>query len=76
MDEIKLTKWRERFEENAKQLQIEYDSFFANYPLEKAFTVKLDESNEWELIIQENIPHDIKSRLQEILWASKPEDSI
>ncbi len=76
MDEIKLINWEERFTENAKQLKTEYNSFFSNHSFEETFSIELDESDEWELIIKEDVPAEIKNHLQEIFLASKPEDSI
>jgi hypothetical protein len=76
MDGIKLTMWKDRFNENVKQLLIEYNSFFLENPMQNCFEIKMDESAEWELIVKEKVPQQIKSRLQQIFLASKPEDSI
>lgn len=76
MDEIKLNNWRERFEQNVKNLQTEYDAFFLNSPLADMYSISLDESDEWELQIKDNVPTEIKGRLQQLFLAAKPEDSI
>ena len=76
MDQIKLIRWKERFTATSKELEIEYNSFFSSYPLGEAFTIALDESDQWELVIKEDVPKEIRTRFQEIFLASKPEDSI
>ena len=76
MDEIKLNKWKERFEQEVKNVQIEYNSFFLDQKLQDAYTIELGESNEWWLIINEQVPKEIKTRLQEAFLATKPEDSV
>lgn len=76
MDEIKLSKWKQRFEQNVNSLQTEYDAFFQNTSLDDIYSINMDESDEWQLQVRDNIPNEIKSRLEQIFLASKPEDSI
>lgn len=76
MDEIKLTKWKERFEQEVKNIQVEYNAYFLNRKLQDVYTVKMDESHEWELVITGQLPDEIKQRLQQIFLSAKPEDSI
>lgn len=76
MDEIKLSKWKERFEQEVSNIRIEYNSFFMKEKLEELYSVKLDESNEWKLQLNSRLPNDIKDRLTQSFLAAKPEDSI
>lgn len=76
MDEIKLTRWRNRFEKDINSLQTEHNAFFLNKPLQDIYTISLDESHEWKLQVKNNIPNEIRSRLQQLFLAAKPEDSI
>ncbi|MGI8599880.1 MAG: hypothetical protein ACR2KB_11570 [Chitinophagaceae bacterium] len=76
MDEIKLSKWKERFEQEISSIQIEYNSFFLKEELEKLYSIKLNESNEWELQLSSKLPNDVTDRLTQSFLAAKPEDSI
>lgn len=76
MDEIKLSKWKERFEQEVSNIRIEYNSFFMEEKLEELYSIKLDESNEWELQLRSKLPTDVKNRLTQSFLAAKPEDSI
>jgi hypothetical protein len=76
MDEIKLTEWRERFEQNAKDVEIEYNAFFLNQTPDSIYSINLNESHEWQIQINEKIPNEIKRRLEQIFLEAKPEDSI
>ena len=76
MDEIKLNRWKENFETEVKNIQVEYDSFFLNRKLDNIYNITLNESNEWELQIEDNLPNEIKNRFQQIFLNTKPEDSV
>jgi len=76
MDEIKLNKWKKRFEQSVNSLQTEYDAFFLNTSLDDIYSINIDESDEWELQVSNDVPNEIKGRLEQIFLASKPEDSI
>lgn len=76
MDEIKLIRWRETFEEEVKNIQVEFNSYFLNRTLDEIYNIRINESNEWELQIEDSIPNQIKTRLLQIFLDSKPEDSI
>jgi len=76
MDEIKLNQWKVRFEQDVKNIQIDYNAFFLKQPIDQVYSINLDESNEWQLQINDNIPNEIKSTLQQLFLAAKPEDSI
>ena len=71
-----MTKWRENFKREAKSVEIEYNSFFLNRKLEDLYTIDVDESQEWELKLNDELPDELKTRLQKIFLAAKPEDSI
>ena len=76
MDEVKLASWKENFEQRVKDFQTEYDAFFLNSPFDDIYYINLDESDEWQLQTRNNVPSEIKSRLEQLLLDSKPEDSI
>ena len=77
MDQVKLDRWKKRFIEEAKSLQIEFDAFFRSSKLDQYYELRIDETcEELEVIIQESLPHDIKERLIQVLAATKPEDSV
>lgn len=76
MDGIKLENWKERFNQEVKNIQIEFDSFFKNRRLDEYYQLTIDESDELTLKLGDNLPREIKGRLQQILISTKPEDSI
>jgi len=76
MDEIKLAKWKQVFEQQIGSLEIEFDAFFVNKPFKDAYNITLNESDEWKIEVGENVPNEIKARLEQIFLATKPEDSI
>lgn len=76
MDELKLDKWKENFETEVKNIQVEYDSFFLNRQFDSIYNITLNESNEWELQIDDNLPNEIKNRFQQVFLNTKPEDSV
>ena len=78
MDELKLNKWKENFEKGAKELQIEFDSFFKENNLDKHYHLTVDSTtqNLCLTITDENLPREIKSGLEKLFMISKPEDSI
>lgn len=77
MDEIKLFKWMINFQREAKKIGIEYDSLFVNKRLEDSYELQLSHSSgELAVVIQEDVPKEIKDLLLKILIDTKPEDSI
>lgn len=75
MDGLKLDTWKERFEMEMKNLQAQYASTFKDYQHD-LYSMKLDESHEWQLQVNEQVPKDIKSRIEQLFLAAKPEDSV
>lgn len=78
MDGIKSKSWIENFNSEVQSLQTAFDSFFYNKKLSKYYRLKVDDVNlTLSLEITDNtLPHEIKERLEQILLATKPEDSI
>jgi hypothetical protein len=77
MDELKLDKWRKRFNDNLGGVKISFEAFFYNRDLEEYCALTVDEtSNELVLKLGDELPEDIKERLTKLLIATKPEDSI
>jgi len=78
MDGLKLERWRENFQKEAQHLQIELDSFFKNKSLDKYYKLRVDELSETLSveITDETLPGEIKHRLEDLLIATKPEDSV
>lgn len=76
MDEVKLEAWKERFNEETKNIQMEFDAFFKSKNLGEWYTLSLDESDELSLSISDNLPREVRERLIKTLLITKPEDSI
>lgn len=76
MDELKLDSWQKRFNEAVPNIQIEFNAFFKDKPIEEFYKLALDESNELSLIISKDLPKEIQERLLMMLLDTKPEDSI
>lgn len=76
MDGIKLEHWKQRFNQEVKNVQIEFDSFFKNRRFDEYYQLTIDESDELILKLGDDLPRMIKERLQQILLSTKPEDSI
>lgn len=76
MDGLKLDNWKQKFEQEVKSLQTEYNSYFLKHKLEDVYSIKMDESNEWEMQVNEQVPGEIKSRIEQLSLTAKPEDSI
>lgn len=76
MDSVKLERWKERFNQEIKNVEIEFDSFFKNEKLDEYYHLAIDESDELILKLNEGLPGEIKARLQHVLSLTKPEDSI
>lgn len=78
MDGLKLDKWQKIFEEEVKNLQVEYDAFLLPKKFEDTYQLKIDEISQtlslW--IDTENLPKEIENRLSELLLKTEPEDSI
>ena len=76
MDELKLEKWKEGFNEEAQSIEIEFASLFKNKKLNDCYVLKLDESSELSLELNNELPEEIKGRLKKSLITTKPEDSV
>ena len=77
MDEIKLLKWMVNFQSEIKKMCIEYDSFFLEKRLADTYELQLNSLNEeFILIVQDDVPQEIKNRFVQIFAETKPEDSI
>ena len=76
MDAVKLKHWKQRFEQEIEQLQIEYDSFLFKENLKEFYSFDLDESDEWALKMNPGLPSGIKQRLEKLFLVTKPEDSV
>ena len=76
MDELKLEKWKENFNEEARKLEIEFATFFRNKKLNEHSELKLDESSEFFIETKDDLPQNIKERLMKLLITTKSEDSI
>jgi hypothetical protein len=78
MDELKLDKWKENFQKEKQNLQIEFDSFFQTKKLNQYYELKVDEvtQNLSLEITDATLPKDVQKRLIDLFNATKPEDSI
>ncbi len=73
MDEMKLNRWKERFEQEVKNITIEYNSFFLNEDPKEFYTIQLNNSGEWALELREDLPNEVKSKLKQTFLITKPE---
>ncbi|SJZ85745.1 hypothetical protein [Sediminibacterium ginsengisoli] len=77
MDGIKLDKWRASFAEEAKALQVNYDSLFLLKDFTDTYNLMVDQSNHTlYLRFDADLPAEIQDRLEKLLLLTKPEDSI
>ena len=78
MDGIKLKKWQDRFLSGVQAVKIQYDSYFRSRSFEECFILETDELSETlKLSITDpGMPNDVKKRLEDLLIASKPDDSV
>lgn len=76
MDGLKLDKWKENFLNEVKNVVIEFDVFFKAKNLDELYSLQMDASDEWSLKVNDDLPHEIKERLMQLLLSTKPEDSI
>lgn len=77
MDEIKLHKWKTDFETQVSKARVEYDAFFLSRSLEDCYQLKLNEtSQQLSLTVGNFVPEEIKQRLTQIFYESRPEDSV
>ena len=76
MDGLKLEKWKENFENEVKNVEIEFDAFFKQKELAEYYSLEIDVSDEWSLKLSDELPNEIKERLMHVLLSAKPEDSI
>ena len=66
------------FYKEAGSLQIEFDIFFQDSEIDDAYSVKVDEVSQTLClqIINKDLPAEITERLNKLLIATMPEDSI
>ena len=76
MDELKLEKWKNDFDAKAKNISVEFDTFFKDKKLNDYYSLKLDESSEYTIEMTDKLPRRIKERLLQLLAETKPEDSV
>ncbi|RYY50000.1 MAG: hypothetical protein EOO06_05345 [Chitinophagaceae bacterium] len=76
MDGLKLEKWKENFQNELKDVGVEFDAFFKAKKLNEYYSLEMDESDEWSLKLSEELPNEVKERLIQVLLSTKPEDSI
>lgn len=76
MDGLKLDKWKENFQREVVNLKTEFDAFFKEKDLNAYYTLHMDASDEFTLQLSDELPHEIKERLMQLLLSTKPEDSI
>jgi hypothetical protein len=77
MDGLKLTKWQEDFEKEAKTLQTGYDAFLLPKKFSEAYHLEITNSQWLELVIEkDSLPKEIEERLIDIFNKSQPEDSV
>ncbi|RYZ45051.1 MAG: hypothetical protein EOP49_25965 [Sphingobacteriales bacterium] len=76
MDQLKLDAWKQRFEEEVKALQSEYEALFLATPFAQSYGILLNVSDEWEVELADGLPEEIKGRFRKILIRTKPEDSV
>lgn len=61
MDEIKLARWRQQFNEKLSILLKEHNvSIPSQYLIEDAYKLELDEAAEWKLIFTGDTPPEMK----------------
>ena len=76
MDGLKLDKWKENFLNEVKNVVIEFDVFFKAKNLDELYSLQMDASDVLSLKVNDDLPHEIKERLMQLLLSTKPEDSI
>lgn len=72
MNDLKLNRWKERFEQEVKNITIEYDAFFLNEDPKEFYTIQLNDLGEWALELREDLPNEVKARLKQTLLDTKP----
>lgn len=72
MNDLKLNRWKERFEQEVKNITIEYDAFFLNEDPKEFYTIQLNDRGEWALELREDLPNEVKARLKQTLLNTKP----
>lgn len=78
MDELKLVKWKDSFDNAVKNLKIEFESYLQDKKFEDIYELRIgDTGNNLSLIItDDNLPESLKHRLEKLLVETQPEDSI
>lgn len=77
MDGIKLEKWCRSFEEEVKGVESEYNALFLTKKFRDTWQLKPDETKHiLYLTIDEDLPVEIKGRMEKLLLDTEPEDSV
>ncbi len=78
MDGIKLNRWHQRFLSEVNAVQMQYDSYFRSKNFDDCFVLNIDETSETLNleIIDPQMPNEVKSRLEDLLLTTMPEDSV
>ncbi len=77
MDGIKLEKWRVAFQEEVKAVESEYNGMLLTKKFEDTWQLKPDETKHILFLrVDEDLPVEIKDKLEKLLLATEPEDSV
>ena len=71
-----MNRWKEDFQREVENLEIEFDAFFENMELTEYYLLRVDANEELSLQINRELPLEIKERLMKLLLVTKPEDSV
>ncbi len=77
MDGIKLEKWRRAFDNEVTLLQAEYDALFLPKKFEDTYVLQVDETKHTLCLKMDgDLPAGMQNRLEKLLLATEPEDSV
>ncbi len=79
MDEIKLNKWIENFNQELQNIQAEYNSFLLSGKLDDFYKLNIDDIGfnlSLTILNPGKLPNEIEERLAKALTDTMPEDSI
>lgn len=77
MDGLKLKKWQDNFNQEVSKLEIEFDAFFKEKKLDEYFTLTMSEvSQNLSLKLNDQLPAEVKKRMEQLFMATMPEDSV
>lgn len=77
MDGLKLNKWKDDFEQEVKRVDIGFEAFFKGKKLDEYFTINMSEvSQNLSLELSDQLPGEVKERLEQLFLVTKPEDSV